>query len=241
MMHEVGHTLGLRHNFRASTALHARAARDPAFTEAQRHLRLGDGLQRRINLATAAASTQGEPAQRTLGPYDYWAIEYALPAVRRAAAGSRRARQDRRAQHRARARLRRRRRRRRLRRSDGLDPLANRFDLGDDPLPSTRSASRCRASCGNALQARGQKPGDDPLRARRVLLSRPPPAARHARAGRQVHRRHERAARPARDQRPADRSRPVDAAKQREALQFLAERHLQRRQLPLPARVPARA
>ncbi len=47
VMHEVGHTLGLRHNFRASTVYTLAQLDDPAFTAAQRHLRLGDGLQRR--------------------------------------------------------------------------------------------------------------------------------------------------------------------------------------------------
>jgi hypothetical protein len=95
-MHEVGHTLGLRHNFRASTiytetqlvgqGVHARA----------RHRRLGHGIQP-WNIALQGEK-QGEFQMTTLGPYDYWAIEYgytkSIPAARggRARQGSRPAR-----------------------------------------------------------------------------------------------------------------------------------------------------
>ena len=44
--HEVGHTLGLRHNFKASTSVTRDAAARPGLREHARHLRLGDGLQR---------------------------------------------------------------------------------------------------------------------------------------------------------------------------------------------------
>ena len=47
VMHEVGHTLGLRHNFRASTVYTQAQLDDPTFTRRQRHRRLGDGIQRR--------------------------------------------------------------------------------------------------------------------------------------------------------------------------------------------------
>ena len=74
-MHEVGHTLGLRHNFRASTVYPLDRLSDPEFTRA-------NGLAgsvmdyQPINLAPHG-ERQGEYHQSTLGPYDYWAIEYA--------------------------------------------------------------------------------------------------------------------------------------------------------------------
>ena len=56
VMHEVGHTLGLRHNFRASTIYTQAQLADPEFTRAQRHRRLGDGVQRR-----STSRVKGEP------------------------------------------------------------------------------------------------------------------------------------------------------------------------------------
>ena len=44
VMHEVGHTLGLRHNFRASTVYPLAQARGPGLDPRTRHRRLGDGL-----------------------------------------------------------------------------------------------------------------------------------------------------------------------------------------------------
>ena len=44
VIHEVGHALGLRHNFRASTVYTQAQLNDPEFTALQRHRRLGDGV-----------------------------------------------------------------------------------------------------------------------------------------------------------------------------------------------------
>ncbi len=73
--HEFGHTLGLRHNFRASTIRPLAAMQDKAVTAAE-------GLTGSVmdyiptNLALRG-QPQGEYHQTTLGAYDYWAIEYA--------------------------------------------------------------------------------------------------------------------------------------------------------------------
>ena len=77
-MHEVGHTLGLRHNFRASRVYTEAQLADPAFTRA-------NGITGSVmEYAPINLTRPGEPraptARRsddTLGPYDYWAIEYA--------------------------------------------------------------------------------------------------------------------------------------------------------------------
>ena len=74
-MHEVGHTLGLRHNFRASRMNTDKELSDPEFTKT--HALSGSVMDYPpINLPRP-----GEPAVKpfdnTLGPYDYWAIEYA--------------------------------------------------------------------------------------------------------------------------------------------------------------------
>jgi Met-zincin/Domain of unknown function (DUF5117) len=74
VMHEVGHTLGLRHNFKAS---------------AWKDLKAIDGKSKGPNEAIVAsvmdyapaniapdAKSQGYYYTPTIGPYDYWAIEY---------------------------------------------------------------------------------------------------------------------------------------------------------------------
>jgi Met-zincin/Domain of unknown function (DUF5117)/Domain of unknown function (DUF5118) len=74
VMHEVGHTLGLRHNFRASTIYTEEQLANPEFTKS-------NGISGSVmeynpwNLALRGAK-QGEYQMSTLGPYDYWAIEY---------------------------------------------------------------------------------------------------------------------------------------------------------------------
>jgi hypothetical protein len=74
-MHEVGHVLGLRHNFRASTAYTDAQLDDPEFT--RRHGNTGSVMEYApINLP-APGHRGGTPFMTTLGPYDYWAIEYA--------------------------------------------------------------------------------------------------------------------------------------------------------------------
>lgn len=73
-MHEVGHALGLRHNFRASRWRPNAELDDLALTE-----KFGNSASvmdyAPINLP-APGHTGGAPFQTTLGPYDYWAIEY---------------------------------------------------------------------------------------------------------------------------------------------------------------------
>ncbi|MCH7665298.1 MAG: zinc-dependent metalloprotease [Acidobacteria bacterium] len=73
--HEVGHTLGLRHNFKASTIREVDDLHDPnePFT--------GSVMDYNpVNVAPKNAS-QGNYYQTVLGPYDYWAIEYAYRPI----------------------------------------------------------------------------------------------------------------------------------------------------------------
>jgi hypothetical protein len=73
-MHEIGHTLGLRHNFKASTMLTIEEMNDPAKTK-------DTGLTGSVmdyapaNLMPKAMN-QGDYFSTTIGPYDMWAIEY---------------------------------------------------------------------------------------------------------------------------------------------------------------------
>ncbi|MFO1329846.1 MAG: zinc-dependent metalloprotease [Rubrivivax sp.] len=75
VLHEVGHALGLRHNFRGSRAYTEAELSDPEFTRT--HGTSGSVMDySAVNLAPPGRSG-GLPFQLTLGPYDYWAIEYA--------------------------------------------------------------------------------------------------------------------------------------------------------------------
>jgi len=78
-MHEVGHTLGLRHNFRASTVYDEAELSDPAFTAA--HGISGSVMEYNPWNLAVKGERQGEYAMSTLGPYDYWAIEYGYKPV----------------------------------------------------------------------------------------------------------------------------------------------------------------
>ncbi|HET6573704.1 MAG TPA: zinc-dependent metalloprotease [Fimbriiglobus sp.] len=78
-MHEVGHTLGLRHNFKASTMLANDKLNDTELTR-----KIGQvGSVMDYNPANIAPKgvKQGDFFTTTIGPYDYWAIEYAYKPV----------------------------------------------------------------------------------------------------------------------------------------------------------------
>ena len=77
--HEVGHALGLRHNFRASTIYTEAQLSDAEFT---RKNGLGGSVMdyNAWNIALAKEK-QGEYVMSTLGPYDFWAIEYAYKPI----------------------------------------------------------------------------------------------------------------------------------------------------------------
>jgi hypothetical protein len=130
-MHEVGHALGLRHNFKASIGIAPTELRDPGFVA--RH-----GISNSVMDYNALnLPLTGEQAtefnQTTLGRYDYWAIEYGYTPL---PYESERAILDKLAARSA---------------TDptlvyatdedaggffgqGIDPTANLFDLGNDPL-----------------------------------------------------------------------------------------------------------
>jgi hypothetical protein len=77
--HEVGHTLGLRHNFRASTIHTLEQAQDASLT-AKEGL-TGSVMDYIPTNISAQGQKQGQYHQTTLGPYDYWAIEYAYKPI----------------------------------------------------------------------------------------------------------------------------------------------------------------
>ncbi len=130
VMHEVGHTLGLRHNFKASTWKPLKEIIDPKADK---------------NVATVASVMDYSPANvdvdkdkqgvyysQTIGPYDYWAIEYGYKPIKTGEAAELKkiaARSGEPALDYA---------------TDedtrflDSDPASNRFDLGKDPLVYVR-------------------------------------------------------------------------------------------------------
>jgi hypothetical protein len=75
VMHEVGHTLGLRHNFKSSTMLPNDQLHDTKITREKGMI--GSVMDYHpANLAPKGVK-QGDYFTTTIGPYDYWAIEYA--------------------------------------------------------------------------------------------------------------------------------------------------------------------
>jgi hypothetical protein len=77
--HEVGHTLGLRHNFRASTILSVSDLNNVQKTE---EIGQTSSVMDYNPLVVAPKGTkQGHFLTPTLGPYDYWAIEYAYKPI----------------------------------------------------------------------------------------------------------------------------------------------------------------
>jgi hypothetical protein len=79
VMHEVGHSLGLRHNFKASIMLKPDQINDTSITRVKGMT--GSVMDYNpINVAPKGQK-QGDYASTTIGPYDYWAIAYAYTPV----------------------------------------------------------------------------------------------------------------------------------------------------------------
>lgn len=74
VMHEVGHTLGLRHNFRGSTAYSYAQLHDPAFTA--KYGTTASVMDYTPANIAAPGERQAAYFPNRLGPYDYWAIAY---------------------------------------------------------------------------------------------------------------------------------------------------------------------
>ncbi len=218
IMHEVGHTLGLKHNFKASTAVSMAQLRDPAWGKANGVIAHSVMDYNAYNIPAKGEAVTNYNMS-TLGPYDYWAIEYAYKPL---TPGQEKAELNQIAS-----------------RStdpaliyaddmeagvggpyDGMDPLANRFDLGADPLANFQHRLKLAQELWSRLAERGAKPGDEPIRARRILASSfnqlgrgVDPVAKYV-GGVNASRELPGSGKPA--------FTPVDPAKQRQALKLLA-------------------
>ncbi len=153
VMHEVGHTLGLRHNFRASTVYTQAQLNDPEFTRANGIS--GSVMEyNAINIALPG-ERQGSYAMGTLGPYDYWAIEYGYKPI---AAGEEAAELKRIAARNTETLL--------AYSTDedvaaAIDPDASMGDLGDDPLGFVSRRVTLARELLDRWQDRQLKPGEN--------------------------------------------------------------------------------
>lgn len=157
--HEVGHTLGLRHNFRASTIHNFDQAQDPGITAR-------DGLTGSVmdyiptNIA-ARGGKQGEYHQSTLGAYDFWAIEYAYKPIDASTMEGEQTELRKIASRAAEPQL--------AYDTDedagfgpglDMDPVVNRFDLGTDPMKYYSHRVGLAREIWTNMEQRLEKPGE---------------------------------------------------------------------------------
>lgn len=227
-MHEVGHTLGLRHNFKASTMLKNDQLHDPSIT---RHKGLVASVMdySPVNIAPKGIK-QGDYFTTTIGPYDYWAIEYAYKPLSGDTEGER----EELAKIAARGA------------AEGLefgtdedmygtsDPLTNAWDLGADPMRFAMNRMKLADELLVGLAERIVEKGEGYQRARlafSMLLRQYGNAAdllsQHV-GGVLTHRDHRG------DPNARDPFVPVKAQRQREALKFLQEHVLTDRPFTFP-------
>jgi hypothetical protein len=166
--HEVGHTLGLQHNFRASTIFSQKQLLDPNFT--REHGIAGSVMDyNAINLALQD-EPQGDYVMHSIGPYDYWAIEYAYKPIAPAEEKQELARiagrsgepqlafaNDVDAGFGGAA--------------EGMDPQVNRRDLGSEPLEYATRRLKLTRELWERLQGRQLKPGESYQMLRRNFLA----------------------------------------------------------------------
>jgi hypothetical protein len=214
VMHEVGHSLGLRHNFKASTMLKADELNDTAITHARGLV--GSVMDYSpINIAPKGKK-QGDYYTTTLGPYDYWAIEYAYKPADGDEATELKKIAARAPEHDLAYAT----------DEDSFlndDPYVNRWDLGSDPCEFGKERIALATELLKDLDARVVKDGESWARTRRafsILLEQWGDGATLASqyvGGQAVSRDHKA------DKDAHDPIVPVPGAKQRECLKFLTD------------------
>lgn len=217
IMHEVGHTLGFRHNFRSSIIYSLKQIQDPAFTKV-------NGLAGSVmdynpyNLAVKGEK-QGEYFMSTLGPYDFLAVEYAYrpldPATEKqelakiAATSTTNPLLAYATDEDAGGAV------------SGMDPEVNRFDMGGDPLEYYKKRMQLTRELWDRIQTMELKEGESYERLTRsyasglrALTQVAPLAAKYVGGVRHV-----------RDRAGTGRPlyEPTSAAKQREALRLVTD------------------
>ncbi len=164
VMHEVGHTLGLRHNFKASTLLPMKDLHNVAKTS-QTGLTASVMDYAPANIAPKGTK-QGDYYSTTIGPYDMWAIEYGYKPLTGGTAGEVKELQK-------------------IASRSGepelaystdedtrgidSDPHSNRFDLGNDPVAYALQRAKLVNEAWPNLVERVTQDGDGYQQARRAF------------------------------------------------------------------------
>lgn len=153
--HEVGHTLGLRHNFKASSIYPL--AKINSFEIRGEKAFAGSVMDYiPVNINRESGPVQGDYAMRGIGPYDYWVIEYGYTqgdpkdVLKRVAEPELAFLTD----------------------EDvgGPDPLARPYDFGADPLDYANNQSRLIEYYRGRLTDKFVKDGESWSKARRGYL-----------------------------------------------------------------------
>ncbi|HXV74785.1 MAG TPA: zinc-dependent metalloprotease [Candidatus Polarisedimenticolaceae bacterium] len=164
--HEVGHTLGLRHNFKAST-IHDNDALQTT-TAAERGLTGSVMDYSPVNIAPDGVG-QGEYWQTRLGPYDYWAIEYAYRPYDPDGGVSEKAMLDQIASKVADPMLAYATDEDTMGGGRGMDPSSNRWDLGDDPISYYTGRVAIARELWDKLEGKFEQPGERYNKLRQVF------------------------------------------------------------------------
>lgn len=154
--HEVGHTIGLRHNFKASSTYEYEAinsedlkGKKPFASSVMDYIP--------VNIRMEAGEVQGDYAMIGVGPYDMWAIEYGYsfvedlkPILKRAGEPELQYATD--------------------EDTSGPDPLARRYDFAKDPLNYVNDQMALVRKNREAILEKFVKDGDSWSKARRGYL-----------------------------------------------------------------------
>ncbi|MGH7163357.1 MAG: zinc-dependent metalloprotease, partial [Planctomycetota bacterium] len=225
VMHEVGHTLGLRHNFKASIF----RSYDDINSEAKPGDITGSVMDYNPLIVAPEGRPQGNFAMRTLGPYDIWAIEYGyvpedkdLPKVvaRVAEKGLDYATDE---------------------DTWSYDPFVNRWDMGSDPLSYAKERVALMKRLRKNLEERAVDKGEGYQRLRRAVdmqfweaLFAGSLAVRFV-GGEHIHRDHRG------DPNARPPLLPVNPERQREALRFVCDELLSGRYFDFPPELLGKA
>ncbi|TVQ60694.1 MAG: DUF5117 domain-containing protein [Phycisphaerales bacterium] len=152
--HEVGHTLGLRHNFKASSIRSLEEINSP---EMAGKPFVGSVMDYNpVNINFGDGPVQGDFISPGIGPYDFWAIEFGYTDGKLDEVLAKVADPD------------------HVYLTDedawGPDPLARRFDLGSDPLDFAESRMRLVQDLRGKILDRAVKDGDSWEKARTAYL-----------------------------------------------------------------------
>lgn len=166
--HEVGHTLGLRHNFKASIIYTREQLQDREFTS--RHGLFGSIMEYNPPNIASEGEVQGQFYQSVPGPYDYWAIEYAYKPIQASSPDEELSELQKIASRASEPEL--------AYGTDydvfgysmrGIDPYCNLFDLGDDPIEFYRKQIDLTKKLWSKLEEKFNQPGTSYHKLQRVF------------------------------------------------------------------------